>query len=174
MSLCTLPLVAQDTPAEKKESPGSSNILGDDFAAMPEMPEMPKTINVTNDGTLAFDSEKGTYLFEGKVVVTGDNGLTLQAAKALITAKDETAILTGNVSVRQKSSKDATGRILPGIQLFADRVLLNAKAKTVTLDGNVSVYQGPTLHRGEHAVYNYETKELDTQGLSYHSGVRPF
>ena len=166
LSLCILPLAAQDTPAEKKDAAGAANLLGDEFAGMQDMPEMPKSIRVTNDGKLEFDSENGTFLFEGKVQVEGDNGLSLKAHKALIQTKEETATLTGKVSVTQKSTKDATGRIIPGIQLFADRVLLNAKEKTVTLDGNVSVYQGPTLQRGDHAVYNYETKQLHTQGLA--------
>jgi len=165
LSLCILPLAAQDTPTEKKEDADALNFLNADFASMQDMPEMPDSIQITNDGKLEYDSEKNTFLFDGKVEVIGDNGLTIKAQKALLKAKDETATLTGHVEVRQKSSKDATGRILPGIQLFADRVLLNAKTKTITLDGNVSIYQGPTLHRGNHAVYNYGTKQLDTQEL---------
>ena len=166
LSLCTLPLAAQDPPAEKKDAAGATSVFGDDFAGMQDMPKMPDSIQVTNDGKLEFDSEKGIFLFEGQVAVTGDNGLTVKANKAVIKTKEEMATLTGKVSVRQKSTQDDTGRIIPGIQLFADSVLLDAKKKTVTLDGNVSIYQGPTLQRGDHAVYNYETKKLHTQGLA--------
>lgn len=166
LSLCSLPLAAQEKPDEKKDAAGAANLLGDDFAGMQDMPEMPDSIRVTNDGKLEFDPENGTYLFEGKVRVTGDNGISLDANKALLKVKEESAILTGHVAFRQKPTKDDSGRIIPGIHLFADKVLLDAKKKTVTLDGNVSVYQGPTLQRGEHAVYNYETKKLDTKGLA--------
>ncbi|NWK56738.1 LPS-assembly protein LptD [Verrucomicrobiaceae bacterium N1E253] len=155
----------EKSPDENKDPTGAGSLLGDDFAGMPDMPSLPDSIRVTNDGKLEFDTEKGTYLFEGNVHVHGDNGLELKAGKVIIYAKQETATLTGNVSVIQKSSTDETGRILPGVQLFADKVLLNAKTKLITLDGNVSVYQGPTLHRGEHAAYNYESKKLDTTGL---------
>ena len=166
LTLCILPLAGQDKPADANKSSGAASLLGDGFGDMPNMPEMPKSIRVTNDGNLEFDYKKGTYLFEGNVEVSGNNGLTLKAKKALIKAKEEEAILTGDTSVRQPASKDETGRIIPGIQLFADKVLLNAKTKTITLDGNVSIYQGPTLQRGQHAVYNYETKKLHTQGLA--------
>jgi len=168
LSLCILPLAAQDSSIENntpKTPTGSGGLLGDDFSAMQGMPEMPESIHITNDGNLEFDSEKGVYLFEGKVVVTADNGLVIKAKKAIIKPKDETATLSGDVSVIQTATKDKTGRILSGIQLFADRVLLNAKGKVVTMDGNVSIYQGPSLHRGDHATYNYETQQLDTQNL---------
>jgi len=52
-----------------------------------------------------------------------------------------------------------------GMQIFAERVVLDTKAKTLALDGNVSVYQGSILQRGDHAIYNYETKVLDASGL---------
>jgi len=168
LCLCTLPLVAQDSSVENnqpEESKGVGGLIGDAFSGMQDLPKMPDSIHITNDGNLEFDSEKGSYLFEGDVVVTTDNGLTLKATKALLKPKDETATLTGDVSVIQKTTKDDTGRILSGIQIFADKVFLNAKAKTVTMDGNVSIFQGPTIHRGDHAVYNYETLKLDTQNL---------
>jgi len=167
LSLCILPLQAQDLP-EKNQPFDENDLLGAGFA---EMPEMPESIRVTNDGTLEFDSEMGTFLFQGNVVVQGDNGLLLKAHRVLVNSKTETATLTGNVSVRQKSTKDKTGRIIPGIQLFADRVLLNAKTKTVILHGHVSIYQGPTLHRGSHAEYNYGTGKLLTRNLA--SGLGP-
>jgi len=165
LSLCILPLAAQDSPVKNNQSEEANSLLSDDFSGMQAMPEMPDSIQITNDGNLEFDSKKGVYLFEGKVVVTADNGLTIKAAKALLQPKDETASLSGHVSVIQKATKDKTGKILSGIQLFADRVLLNAKTKTVTMDGNVSIYQGPSLHRGDHATYNYETQKLNTENL---------
>ncbi|MBK1831445.1 LPS assembly protein LptD [Verrucomicrobiaceae bacterium R5-34] len=141
--------------------------LGGNFAGMPEMPS---SIRVDNDGTLEFDLEKGTYLFLGKVIVQGDNGLVLKAGKVLVDAKAETAILTGNVSVLQKAGKNPDGTPAPGMHLFSDRVTLDAKKKVVTLLGNVSIYQGPTLHRGDRAVYNYGTRQLGTEGLASRLG----
>lgn len=166
LTLCALPLGAQEKPDEKNDAAGGTELFGADFSDMQGLPEMPDSIRITNDGTIELDSEKGTYLFQGKVNVSADNGLTLQANKAVLQATEERAVLTGNVAVRQKTSTDPTGKIIPGIQLFADKVILDAKKKTITLDGQVSIYQGPTLQRGDHAVYNYETKKLDTKGLA--------
>lgn len=165
--LCILPLQAQDAPDDNGAA-DDNGLLGAGFGDMPEMPE---SIRVTNDGTLEFDSKLGTCLFKGSVVVQGDNGLVLRAGRVLVNSKSETANLAGHVSVRQKSTKGKNGKIIPGIQLFANKVLLNAKTKIIILDGDVSIYQGPTLHRGKHAEYNYETGELVTQGLA--SGLGP-
>ncbi len=134
------------------------------------LPQIPQSIRVTNDGQLEFDSQKGTYLFAGKVHVQGDNGLTLKAQKVIVNAKSETATLTRDVSVLQSSKQRADGTIAPGIHLFADHVLLDAKKQIVTLTGNVSIYQGSTLHRGDRAVYNYGTRATETKGLASRLG----
>ncbi|MCP5538101.1 MAG: LPS-assembly protein LptD [Akkermansiaceae bacterium] len=165
--LCILPLQAQD-PQDNNGAADENGLLGAGFS---DTPEMPKSIRVTNDGKLEFDSEMGTFLFQGSVVVQGDNGVVLKAGRVLVNSKNETASLTGRVSVKQKSTQAENGTIIPGIQLFANKVLLNAKSKTITLDGDVSIYQGPTLHRGNHAVYNYGTGQLETKGLA--SGLGP-
>lgn len=52
-----------------------------------------------------------------------------------------------------------------GLEIFSDRAMVDLKAKTVTFEGNVSVYQGNILQRGDRAVYQYETRELDGTGL---------
>ena len=52
-----------------------------------------------------------------------------------------------------------------GLEIFSDRANVDLKAKTVTFEGNVSVYQGNILQRGDRAVYQYETRELDGSGL---------
>lgn len=166
LSLCILPLAAQDLPVDKKKDAEGSDVFGEDFAHIQDIPEMPESIKITNDGKLELDPKEGLYHYQGKVEVTADNGLTLKSRDARVKAKEKTATLTGNVSVLQKPDKDPTGKIIPGIQLFADRVLLDAKTKTITLDGNVSIYQGPTLQRGKHAVYHYETRQLITNGLA--------
>ncbi len=140
--LCILPLQAQDAPDDNGAA-DDNGLLGAGFGDMPEMPE---SIRVTNDGTLEFDSKLGTFLFKGSIVVQGDNGLVLRAGRVLVNSKSETANLAGHVSVRQKSTKGKNGKIIPGIQLFANKVLLNAKTKIIILDGDVSIYQGPTLH----------------------------
>jgi len=119
---------------------------------------------------LEFDPEKGTYLFQGKVLVQGDSGLTLKAGRVLVDAKSEKATLTGNVAVLQNPQKRPDGTMTMGVHLFADRVLLDSKKTTVTLIGNVSIYQGPTLHRGDRAVYNYGTSAMETQGLASRLG----
>jgi LPS-assembly protein len=167
LSLCILPLKAQDDAVPNKPADGN-DLLGAGFS---DLPEMPHSIRVTHDGTMEFDSKKGTFLFLGRVVLRGDNGIELKSGRVLVNSKAETADLTDRVSFRQKATKDDTGRIIPGIQLFADRVRLNAKTKTVVLDGNVSIYQGPSLHRGNHAEYNYGTGKLETRGLA--SGLGP-
>jgi len=149
---------------EKPSSPLKENpLLG---AGFQDLPKIPENIRVTNDGVLEFDSKTGNYLFKGKVVIKGDNGITLKARRVLVNSKEETATLTGDVAMRQTPTKDNTGRIIPGIQLFANHVLLNAKTKIVTLTGNVSIYQGPTLHRGDRAEYNYGTGQLVTHDLA--------
>ncbi len=162
LSLCILPLKAQDAPAQNNPT-DENNLLGAGFT---DMPEMPDSIRVDHDGTLEFDSKMGTFFFQGRVTVKGDNGLILKAGRVMVNSKTELANLTRNVSVRQKAGKNKAGRIIPGIELFADRVTLNAKTKTIILDGHVSIYQGPTLHRGDHAEYNYDTGKLDTKGLA--------
>ncbi|MBT8037507.1 MAG: LPS assembly protein LptD [Verrucomicrobiae bacterium] len=167
LSLCILPLNAQDDAIQNKPA-GENDLFAEGFS---DMPEMPSSIRVTHDGTLEFDSQKGNFLFQGRVVLRGDNGIVLKSGRVLVNAQAETAKLTGRVSFRQKATKDDTGRTIPGIQLFADRVHLNAKTKTVVLDGNVSIYQGPSLHRGNHAEYHYGTGHLDTRGLA--SGLGP-
>lgn len=147
--------------------PDFADNFGGNFTAIPEMPE---SIQLTNDGQLEFDLEKGTYLATGKVLVQGDNGLTLKARRVLVNAKTEHATLTGNVSVLQKPTKRPDGTMAQGVHLFADRVLLDAKKQTVTLIGDVSIYQGPSLHRGDRAVYNYGTREMETKGLASRLG----
>ena len=158
------PAVHPDEPAA---GPDFNSAFGNGFGALPQIPE---SIRVTNDGQLEFDSEKGTYLFAGKVLVKADNGVTMKAQRVLVNAKSETATLTGNVSVLQNSKRRADGTLAPGVHLFADHVLLDAKKQTVTLTGNVSVYQGPTLHRGDGAVYNYGTRAMETKGLASRLG----
>ena len=176
----TAQLSAQNLPAQPNPDAGAAAApginpadpdfnggFGGNFGGMPEMPD---SIKVTNDGKLEFDPENGTYLFQGRVILESDSGLTLKAGRVLVDAKAEKATLTGNVAILQNATKKPDGTIAQGIHLFADRVLLDAKKKIVTLIGNVSIYQGPTLHRGDRAVYNYGTRELDTQGLASRLG----
>ncbi len=167
LSLCILPLEAQDA-ANPNKNKDETDLFGDGFS---ELPEMPHSIRVSHDGTMEFDSKRGTFLFQGRIVLRGDNGIVLKSGRATVNSQAETAELTGGVSFSQKATQDNTGRIIPGIQLFAERVRLNAKTKRLILDGDVSIYQGPTLHRGKHAEYNYGTGQLETRGLA--SGLGP-
>ena len=160
---------AQDLPEELPPEPiTDSSFTFDDEAS--SLPTLPDSIRVTNDGTLEFDLNAGTYLFTGDVLVKGDNGLVLKAQRVLVNAKSETATLTGNVSVLQDAKRNPDGTLQQGVHLFSDKVLLNAKKKTVTLIGDVSIYQGPSLHRGDRAVYNYGTRAMETKGLSSRLG----
>ncbi len=177
----TTPLWAQNTPADQAQAdkrpaippvpdpaePDFADGFGANFGGMPAMPD---SIQVSNDGQLEFDLEKGTYLFTGNVLVQGDSGLTMKAQRVLVNAKTETATLTGDVSVLQKSTRRPDGTMAQGVHLFADRVQLDTKKQTVTLIGNVSIYQGPTLHRGDRAVYNYSTRSMETKGLASRLG----
>ena len=52
-----------------------------------------------------------------------------------------------------------------GMEAFADSALVDFKAQTVTFEGNVSIYQGNILQRGERAVYFYEKKTFDANGM---------
>lgn len=52
-----------------------------------------------------------------------------------------------------------------GVQLFANQAVVDTKKELIYLTGDVSIYQGAVLHKGEKAVFNYKTKELDTNGL---------
>lgn len=166
--LCIGSLHAQDVQPENGANNGVDDLLG---AGLADAPEMPNSIQVDHDGTMELDSKAGTILFVGRVNVTGDNGIQLKAGRVTVDSKNETAVLTGQVSVRQKAARNPDGTITPGIQLFANKVLLDGKKKTVTLTGNVSIYQGQTLHRGDHAVYHYGDRKLDTRGLA--SGLGP-
>jgi len=161
-ALCVLPLVAQDNP-DREDVTGADDLLGADFGNMPGIPD---SIRINHDGSIKFNAETGTVLFQGDVIVEADNDVTLKAANVQVDGKSETAKLIGNVSVIQKPTEDKNGRIIPGIQLFAEKVLLNAKTSIITLDDNVSIYQVSTLHRGDHAVYNYSTRQLETKGLA--------
>lgn len=52
-----------------------------------------------------------------------------------------------------------------GLEIFADTAQLDTQEKKVVLNGNVSVYQGDLFQRGDRAVYYYERKFLDSEGL---------
>lgn len=169
---CILPMVcfavlsmlvtAQNQPDEPNLA-GEEDLLGANLA---KMPEMPKSLSISHDGRLKYNATEKTILYEGDVVVRGDNGITLKADRLLFNVQAESGILTGQVGVRQKSTTLENGKIIPGIQLFADKVLLDSAAKTVTLSNNVSIYQGSSIHRGDRAVYNYGSGQLNTEGLT--------
>lgn len=51
------------------------------------------------------------------------------------------------------------------IEIYAHQAVVNSTEKTVTLTGDLSIYRDGSLTRAEKAVYNYETKELTTDGI---------
>jgi LPS-assembly protein len=59
--------------------------------------------------------------------------------------------------------KDGSG--IQGMEIFADRAEVDGKAKRVILTGNVAIYYGDVLQRGDRAVYDDHTKELELDGL---------
>ena len=161
-AISALPASGQDS-ADKANLANEDDLLGANFA---KMPPMPKSLRIVHDGSIQYDAGKQTILYQGKVVVTGDNGITLKAGYALVNTQSETAILKGQVVVRQKPTTLKSGKIIPGIQLFADKVLLNAATKTIVLSNNVTIYQASSIHRGDHATYNYATGQLNAEGLA--------
>lgn len=73
--------------------------------------------------------------------------------------------ISGNVeeSIRFSGPVKITGD--NGLEAFAKTAVLDLKKKVVTLKGDVSVYQGDVLQRGDIAVYHYEQKRMDTNGM---------
>lgn len=127
--------------------------------------ELPKTISVLNTGVITHVPEQSLFIYKGDVQVKGDNGLTIDAETCKLYYKEERAELTGDVVVKQPAKTGEGGKLSPGIELFADKVFLNAKTKVIKLRNNVSIYQAGQIHRGDKAVYNYETRKLGTRGL---------
>jgi lipopolysaccharide export system protein LptA len=161
-AISALPVSGQDN-SDKANLASEDDLLGANFA---KMPPMPKSLHIEHDGSIHHDAGKQTILYQGKVIVTGDNGITIKAEHALINTQSETATLKGQVVVRQKSTTLKNGKIIPGIQLFADKALLNAATKTIVLSNNVTIYQASSIHRGDHATYNYATGQLNSEGLA--------
>ena len=160
--LLALPTSGQNT-SDKGNLANEGDLLGANFA---EMPETPTRLRVEHNGSIQYNANDQTILYKGDVVVKGDNGITLKAGYALLNTNKETAILKRQVAVRQKSTILADGKIIPGIQLFAEKVRINAVTKTIVLSENVTIYQGSSMHRGEHATYNYATGQLNAEGLA--------
>lgn len=52
-----------------------------------------------------------------------------------------------------------------GLEAFARKATLDMKKKTITLKGDVSIYQGDAMQRGELAVYHYEERRMNTDGM---------
>lgn len=162
--LIHLPIIAQElTPFGSVD-----DIFG---AASEDSLELPGSIVINNVGPVETNFEDRSISYTGNVRVAADNGIQIKSDKAFFQSIEETVLLTGDTAILQEAVTLENGVVKAGIQMFADQTLLNLKEKTVTLDGNVSIYQGPQLHRGDHAVYNYETRKLDTGGLA--SGMGP-
>ena len=87
-AISALPASGQDS-ADKVNLASEDDLLGANFA---KMPPMPKSLRIVHDGSIQYDAGKQTILYQGKVVVTGDNGITLKAEHALINTQSETAI----------------------------------------------------------------------------------
>ncbi len=52
-----------------------------------------------------------------------------------------------------------------GLEIFSDRARVDLKQEAVFFEGNVSIYQDNLLQKGDEAVYYYERRELDAQGM---------
>ncbi|MGJ8675967.1 MAG: LPS-assembly protein LptD [Akkermansiaceae bacterium] len=152
----------------KAQDSDDSSILNPRFD---QLQSTPTSIEISNDGDIEFDTDQQSIIYHDNIVITTDNGITLKANTAKVKHEAETAQLIGNASVLQKPSLQVDGRLAGGLQIFSDTIFLDVRAKTITMDGNVSIYQDSQLHRGDHAVYEYEKKNLNTSGLA--SGVGP-
>ena len=86
-AISALPASGQDN-SDKVNLASEDDLLGANFA---NMPAMPKSLRIVHDGSIQYDAGKQTVLYQGKVVVTGDNGITLKAGHALINTQSETA-----------------------------------------------------------------------------------
>ena len=80
--------------------------------------------------------------------------------------------ITGDYSIEWDSVSeiivyegDVQARADNGLQLFANKVVVDSKKKFIRFQGDVSVYQGAILHRGENAIYHFEEKRLEADGL---------
>ncbi|MGB2428328.1 MAG: LPS-assembly protein LptD [Akkermansiaceae bacterium] len=160
--LPVLPVTGQNSE-QSTNLASEDDLLGANFANMPEMPEH---LSISNNGKITYDAQKQSIVYGGDVVVRADNGISLKAGSVTYHSDDETAFLRGHVSVRQKSTTLQNGKIIPGIQLFAEKVRLNARDTTITLSDNVTIYQGSSIHHGNAATYNYGTGQLNTEGLA--------
>jgi len=80
------------------ENTDPANPESDPFALFPEMPD---SIRIENDGSIAFDGEGGTIIYKGSVQVLADNGIQLFADEALLDTRQKFVRLTGNVSIYQ-------------------------------------------------------------------------
>ncbi len=142
--LLLLPLHAQDDPVP----PGNAvpvPVLPDNAVPPPVdtiTPVPPPVIPMGQPGAVAFEPPKNLKIDNNGGPISGslDTGVRYEGPGIKVTGDN-------------------------GLELFSDSAVLDVKAKTVTLEGNVSVYQGNILQRGSRAVYNYETKILDTSGL---------
>ncbi len=67
---------------------------------------------------------------------------------------------TGNVVIQVR-----------GTEIYADRAEFDAQTERINVSGNLSIYRGDALYRGESAIYNLRTSELDASQLR--SGYEP-
>lgn len=141
--------------------------IGNLFSATPaEEFELPNSFLIEHVGNIEFNPAERAITYLGDFKLTDDNDIEVKARKAVVKANEKTAQLSGKTYVSQKPVTLEDGTIQAGIEIFADRTFLDANTKTVTLDGNVSIYQGSQLHRGDRAVYHYDTRKVDTKGLA--------
>lgn len=52
-----------------------------------------------------------------------------------------------------------------GLEVFANRAKYDPLCETILLEGNVRAYHNGIVQHGQHAVYHYKTKQLDTSEL---------
>ncbi|MEM9080071.1 MAG: LptA/OstA family protein [Verrucomicrobiota bacterium] len=95
----------------------------------------------------------------GNIRVRTNRGDTLTSTRAQLdfTENESSSRIIFERSVRLRSNN--------GIEVFADRAVLDETKQTITFTGNVAAYQGSLVHRGDQAIYNYESRKLQTSGL---------
>ena len=114
--------------------------------------EMPKNLNITNEGgSIEGDNKTGVHL-GGPVKIVGDNGLEMFSDTAELDLQAKSVTLIGNVSVYQKNMMHRGPRAVyyyerkfldaTGMRASLDPILLEADRFTVEQRGDSQVYIG--------------------------------
>lgn len=94
---------------------------------------------------------------------TGEKPIEMPKNVKISSMGDGTISGNKDTGIRYEGGVKVTGD--NGLEIFADTGVLDVKAESVTFEGHVSIYQGNILQRGDRAVYFYQRKVVDTDGM---------